>query len=120
MDKRSHSNPASSRSSRFGNPSFASERMAPATLSPIQRLVVVLARQAANEMWRSSAFTGSATDPNSCPFSSSLARAQTRGDQRFAENGCAQEETSAIEGQDASHSQAADRPCPHSRARGGI
>ena len=80
MDKQLHRKPASSTSSRFGNHSFASERVVPVTLSPIQRLVVVLARQAANEMRRSSAFTGSATDPHSCNFSSSLARAQTHDD----------------------------------------
>ena len=62
MDKRSHSKSDSSTSSRFVNPLLASERMAPATLSPIQRLVAVLARQAAKEMWRSSAFPESATD----------------------------------------------------------
>ncbi len=120
MDKRSHSNPASSTSSRFGNPSFASECKAPATLSPIQRLVVLLARQAANEMWRSSAFTEITTDPHSCPLSSSPARAQTRGDQRIAENGCAQEEISASEEKDPSHRHGANRPCPRSRARDGI
>ncbi len=120
MDKRSNNQATSSTSNGRGNPPFAPKRTAPDTLSPIQRLVVLLARQAANEMWRSSAFTESATGPHSCPFSSSPARTQTRSDQRFAENGCAQEETSAIEGQDASHSQAADRRTPRSRTRGGI
>ena len=120
MDKRSHHQATSSTSNGCGNPPFAPERMAPDSLPPIQRLVVVLARQAANEMWRSSAFTESATDPHSCPFSSSPARTQTRGDQRFAKNGCAQEETSASEEKDPSHRHGANRPCPRSRARGGI
>ena len=80
MDKRSNNQATSSTSNGRGNPPFAPERVAPATLSPTQRLVVMLARQAANEMWRSSAFTGSATDSHSCNFSSPLARAQTRDD----------------------------------------